>query len=619
MSTVALLLAIMVIVILVISLRPRKTIEGCRTKRVRITHICDLRDKDDNDGTLEIRVLIDDQLYWPLDTSTDCNSSRGESCVIQDTSLLTGCYPLKNNVAYRFDEPPTESSLEVTVVEVDTYFNDDLSIFVPNMEWFDPEECEEQTILANSFAGASLKMEITSEVTTTRECGIDLGTIVPGLSIASNETNAMAQVLADYSNIDVSNNRQKLYWAGLAKGVLQFAGKLVTGASKGDSTLSTIANVLTVGSTLFSFAGYFGGDESDPRQEELFKQVFERFDQIDQQLDDIESQMTEGIEEIKITIQEEFANAFIDEWINEHLAALDNAYRAFLNPDHTIETRRIWEDAFRNSCLNDHPPYETFSAIYGHTCRECNKLGGRRSQHILDTFVDIAVAEFKDVPDRVRWFCRNFVVVMVGAAFRAIILHAVCLYQPETVCQNEDPVWSGRLEEMRGALVEMANSLSEAEDLLYCHAKTVQITEICNLPDLEIDINHPNENGGMDIKLEIGDDLYWPIDLEKDCVDGLGSYGEACVIPKDNLLNTCYVLENSIAFKVSDPPTLQITIRDVDFISWADETVRFDLTDSGWYNIKECREVELLPMPTNGDTYIKIQIKSDVLHESWGT
>jgi hypothetical protein len=42
----------------------------------------------------------------------------------------------------------------------------------------------------------------------------------------------------------------------------------------------------------------------------------------------------------------------------------------------------------------------------------------------------------------------------------------VCLYQLDSVCQNEDPVWIERLEKMGTAMEEVASSLVEAEKQL---------------------------------------------------------------------------------------------------------------------------------------------------------
>lgn len=47
-----------------------------------------------------------------------------------------------------------------------------------------------------------------------------------------------------------------------------------------------------------------------------------------------------------------------------------------------------------------------------------------------------------------------------------IYLHSVCLYHEDGVCQNEDPVWIERLEEMADAMEESTQSMTEKEEEL---------------------------------------------------------------------------------------------------------------------------------------------------------
>jgi hypothetical protein len=174
----------------------------------------------------------------------------------------------------------------------------------------------------------------------------------------------------------------------------------------------------------------------------LFHQVFERFDKIDGQLDDIPSQLKEGFQAIVRVIQEAFATQELDEWINFHLAVLNEVYRAYLDPSHTFEMRRVYEDIFCSSCQQDHLPFTTNKALYSHSCLDCKLLDGKSNQYILDAFVGLANANFQeDEVERVLWFRGSFGTVLIASMTQAIYLHSVCLYQPDTVCQFEDPVW----------------------------------------------------------------------------------------------------------------------------------------------------------------------------------
>lgn len=96
----------------------------CPTKTIQITHICNLPDLDDDflgrDTTMDIKVLVQDELYWPRNTSLDCLETYGSydgSCVIPDTSLM-GCFALSNSVQIEFNEtfaPPEQ--LKITIYD----------------------------------------------------------------------------------------------------------------------------------------------------------------------------------------------------------------------------------------------------------------------------------------------------------------------------------------------------------------------------------------------------------------------------------------------------------------------------------------------------------------------
>jgi hypothetical protein len=154
---------------------PMAILNGCPMKTVQVTHICNVPDLDDdvfgNDVTLDIKILIEDEVYWPQDVLADCSSTYGSyqgSCVIPDTSL-TGCFPLANSIQQTFAYPlpntvSSRGSLKVTIYDVDIVSDDFIDILVPNGDWYNPTTCEdyefETTAEKNS---ARIKMTVTSQ------------------------------------------------------------------------------------------------------------------------------------------------------------------------------------------------------------------------------------------------------------------------------------------------------------------------------------------------------------------------------------------------------------------------------------------------------------------------
>lgn len=594
---------------------------------------------------MEIKVLIQDKIYWPIDVRQDCDggSYRG-GCKIPDELLLTECYELRNSVEQVYRVVPNGvDALKITIYDEDFWTNEFTDMYLPKEQWYDPAQCGELVINVTSDDGASVRMVIVSEETvpiaspsqspTTRpptpaptpppspfptsspttECGFGLGSVADGLLEVSTELSDMQLVMADYgSEFDSNNGGRRLSWGALLLGVTKFTGSVINGVED-NGPLSTLADFCTIGSTLFSVLG--PGDESDARQEELFQQVFERFDGIDRKLADIQVETSRGFNEIANIVNSGFAKQELDDWINVELAALNEDYRAYLNPQHTLDTRMVYEDTFRNSCLNNHSPFKTFKVLYSHACHGCNKLDGQSNQYILDTYVDLAIAKFDlEVEERIKLFRGSFGTVIIGAMVQAIYLHAVCLYQPETVCQNKDSVWRERLQEMGDALEEVAISLSSAEQRVKCRTKKVRITHICNLPDLDSPFIFKDDN--MDIKLEIGDEVYWPKDVFQDCSDGMGAFNNACIIPDEKLMNGCYALTNNREMEFTSPQTLAITIRDKDI--GFDDIIRYFVDASEWYDSMQCATFQLEQIDRDTGAVIKVTIESEVLNEPWG-
>mmetsp|Transcript_5482 Transcript_5482/g.8042 ORF Transcript_5482/g.8042 Transcript_5482/m.8042 type:complete len:401 (-) Transcript_5482:155-1357(-) len=153
---------------------PMAILNGCPMKTVQVTHICNVPDLDDdifgNDVTLDIKILIEDEVYWPQDVLSDCSSTYGSykgSCVIPDTSL-TGCFPLANSIQQNFVHPlpntvSSRGSLKITIYDVDILSDDFIDILVPNSDWYDPITCEDYEFEATAEKNsARIKMTVTS-------------------------------------------------------------------------------------------------------------------------------------------------------------------------------------------------------------------------------------------------------------------------------------------------------------------------------------------------------------------------------------------------------------------------------------------------------------------------
>jgi hypothetical protein len=252
----------------------------------------------------------------------------------------------------------------------------------------------------------------------------------------------------------------------LVSGVGRMVDSFARGARK--NPLGVLADFTTIGSVWFSKNGPAGQLPPDrwDETEQYFQQVLARFDQVDSKLDGIQSQLQKGFQAIELVVNEAFAKQELDDWVNGHLAILDEDYRAYLNPSHIPATRLVYEETFRDSCRTSHSPFTTFKVLYSHSCNDCQLLDGSSQQFFLDTFVDLANNNVADVTERVLWFRKSFGTVIMGAMAQAIYLHSVCLYQPDEVCQNEDPVWVARLEDMGTAMEEVAESLAAAETRL---------------------------------------------------------------------------------------------------------------------------------------------------------
>lgn len=422
---------------------------------------------------MDIKILADDDQYWPKNVSSDCLSAYGSydgACLIPDTSLI-GCFELKNSIEIPVESPP-QGSLKITIYDVDIFVDDFIDILIPTGDWYFPNRCDTQTLEFQAESRAA-RVKMTVYSGENEACGIDTTEIVPALLKTSEEFEKMQTALEGYVTPDPARNlreHRQLFFGALisgarvlVSGVRAFGGLFARGARASSGRLSALADFASIGSALFSAFGPSPGADNNQDQTAIFDEIFERFDQVNQKLDGIQDYLQGGFEAIELVVQEEFAKQELDDWIKGHLAILNDDYRAYMDKDHTAETRGTYEDIFRTSCRSTHSPFTTFKVLYSHACKDCELLDGRSQQYIMDTFVDLAKANFEDLTERVLWFRQSFGTVIIAALTEAIYLHSVCLYQPETVCQNEDPVWVNRLEEMGEALEEVAVSLTEKE------------------------------------------------------------------------------------------------------------------------------------------------------------
>ncbi|MGB0424642.1 MAG: hypothetical protein ACPGED_09970, partial [Flavobacteriales bacterium] len=324
-------------------------------------------------------------------------------------------------------------------------------------------------------------------------CNMEAGFIETKLQESSEEFAEVYQVLSEYNVIGESNNRG--FWSIIPMAT-RFVSKVIGSRLPVSTTLNAISGLSDVTTIVSNFQNIFGsGSDSEDNNnanevlgvinEELEEmnvqmdtmqgiiqdfrvEVFDRFDQIDNVLIDIQEQMADGFTSVTQAIEDGFAKSKLSELVLESLGPLEDAYIAYMNPDLTPEFVSIYEDTFRTMCLENHPPYSLFKVFYQHSCDRsngCDLMGvaGPASNFMLDTFIEKASSLPMSGQDSTIWFRGSYGRVVLAAMVKLIYLHSVCLYQPADLCQNDDPTWSDRLEDMGTALEEVAASFSEAE------------------------------------------------------------------------------------------------------------------------------------------------------------
>mmetsp|Transcript_2236 Transcript_2236/g.5497 ORF Transcript_2236/g.5497 Transcript_2236/m.5497 type:complete len:576 (-) Transcript_2236:421-2148(-) len=464
--------------------------EECQKKRVRITEICHMSGLDGEDEPAEIKVLVNDQHYWPKQTGLDCMDEYGvdgDSCIVPG-STLAGCFALRNSIELPFGGIDGTSTIaekiKVTVYDTDFFWDDMIEIFAPKREWYRPNVCEkkEYEFSEHSYQGSAKIKMVVDFGELENPCGVEEDAVISGLDDAAVALENVQLGLIEYlRGVDEPRERRRLIFPLLATGFRFMAGAVATGGrsfvklftrqTRVGNALSTAADMTTIGSFLVSILGGDGNDGSSStnsiNNEALFDKVFERFDQIDGKLDNIEVQIKEGFNELKIGIEREFAEQELDDWVTFRLhVKLRGDYQGYMDRSHTALSRGRYEDIFRKTCNGDHSPYNIFQVLYSYSCLDCQRFSGKAQQYFLDTYVNLANANFENPTDRVLWFRRSFGTVIIGALTEAVYFYTVCLYRSKDECEVIDPVWDARLEEMGDALEEVVASLGEAETRL---------------------------------------------------------------------------------------------------------------------------------------------------------
>ena len=399
----------------------------------RIVEICDVPDLDDDifnsDVTMDIKLLVNDEIYWPQNTRDDCSPIYGSydgSCVIPDTSLMGVCYQISNPIELPLHVPTTvvaeeeqeqepsthNKNIKVTIYDEDIFTDDYIDIFVPQNElwksYYREYGCDDSDetdsilppalIVEYQAPKRAAYIKISVEKPQPKVCGYEIETIQEGLIQASNEfenlSSALDSYVTPYYEDDVvtvsgGNTRRlsqhyhrKLLFPALfagasaiVTGVKSFAGIFARGA-KSQGPLSTLADLTTIGGTLYS--NLAGGGSSQQQQIDYtkqFDQIFEQLDQIDNKLNGIQTQLQSGFQTLQLTIQEELAQQELDDWItsgSSHLSTLQSDYNAYRNPDFISDNQKnVYENIFRSSCQQFHKPMSIVQFVYSHTCDDC--------------------------------------------------------------------------------------------------------------------------------------------------------------------------------------------------------------------------------------------------------
>ena len=136
-----------------------------------------------------------------------------------------------------------------------------------------------------------------------------------------------------------------------------------------------------------------------------------------------------------------------------------------------------------------------------------------------------------------------------------------------------------------------------------CPEKTLKITHICEVPDLDT-----GPDSTMDIKVLVDSQHHWPQNLDVDCFEEYGSYEDTCVLP-DTYLTFCIELANSPEWVVDNKTlenTMIITIYETDIIF--DDSIDIFVYKDHWYNGDECYATEYVFNSTSTSASIRMSV-----------
>lgn len=271
-----------------------------------------------------------------------------------NSSLEGTCFSLKNSIELAFGDDGVGGGsvapvgrIKVTIYDTDFFWDDLIEVIVPVEEWYRPNLCKRKEIefTAQPYEGSTKIKMVVDFGEIENPCGVEEEVLLSGLDDAADALQSVQLGLTEYvrglsdepKRLLRQHQRQRhLIFPALAAGFRVMAGAVATGGRSfvrlftrgtrgAGNSLSTTADITTIASAALSFFGDNDDGGSSPSSRFVnmignnFDKVFERFDQIDDNLESIQVQIKEGFDEIKLVVQEEFAEQELDEWVTFRL------------------------------------------------------------------------------------------------------------------------------------------------------------------------------------------------------------------------------------------------------------------------------------------------------------
>ena len=82
--------------------------------------------------------------------------------------------------------------------------------------------------------------------------------------------------------------------------------------------------------------------------------------------------------------------------------------QGYMDRSHTAQSRKSYEETFRETCSSDFSPYNIFQVLYSYSCFDCQRFSGKAKNYFRDTYVSLAKANFESPMERVLLFRRSF-------------------------------------------------------------------------------------------------------------------------------------------------------------------------------------------------------------------